>query len=90
MLVHVGIPKGYTEIEGNMGMDFPGGASDKEPACQCRRHKSGGVDPWVWKTPWRRTWLPTPVFLSGESHGQRSPAGYNPWGHTELDTIEAT
>ena len=31
--------------------------------------------------PWRRKWQPTPVFLPGESHGQRSLAGYNPWGH---------
>ena len=33
---------------------------------------SSGFDPWVWKTPWRRKWQPTPVFLSGKSHGQRS------------------
>ena len=33
---------------------------------------------------------PTPVFLPGESHGQRSLAGYSPWGHTELDTTEVT
>ena len=32
------------------------------------------------KIPWRRTWQPTPVSLPGESHGQRSPAGYSPWG----------
>jgi len=35
-------------------------------------------DPWVGKIPWRRIWQPTPVFLPGESHGQRSPAGYSP------------
>ena len=35
------------------------------------------------KIPWRRTWQPTPVFLPGESHGQRSLVGYNPWGHKE-------
>jgi len=40
--------------------------------------------------PWRREWQPTPVFLPGESHGQRSLAGYNPWGHKESDTIEVT
>ena len=34
------------------------------------------------------TWQPTPVFLPGESHGQRSLAGYSPWGHKELDTTE--
>ena len=38
--------------------------------------------------PWRREWLPTPVFLPGESHEQRSLVGYSPWGHKELDTTE--
>ena len=50
----------------------------KETACQCRRHKRLGFDPWVGKIPWRRKWQPTPVFLHGESHGQRSLAGYSP------------
>ena len=35
--------------------------------------------------PWRREWLPTPVFLPGESHGQRSLVGYSPWGLKESD-----
>ena len=48
------------------------------------------IDPWVWKIPWRRAWQPTPVFLSGEPHGQRSLAGYSPWGHTEWDMTEVT
>ena len=38
--------------------------------------------------PWRRVWQPTPVFLPGESHGQRSPAGYSPRGRKESDTTE--
>ena len=38
--------------------------------------------------PWRRKWQPTPVFLPGESHGQRTLAGYSPWGHRESDTTE--
>ena len=38
--------------------------------------------------PWRRKWLPTPVFLPGESHGQRSLAGYSPWGRKQLDMIK--
>ena len=42
-------------------------------------------DPWVKKIPWRRAWQPTPVFLSGESHRQRSLAGYSPWGHKDWD-----
>ena len=70
------------------GMGFPSGA--KEPICQCRRHKRHGFDPWVEEIPWRRTWQLTSVFLPGESHGQRSQAGYSPWGHKELDTIEVT
>ena len=57
---------------------FPGGASGKEPTCQCRRHKRHRFGPWVKKIPWRRVQQPTPVFLPGESHGQRSLAGYSP------------
>ena len=62
---------------------FPGGASGKEPACKCKRCKTCGFDPWVRKIPWRRAGQPTPVFLSGEPHGQKSPVGYSPWGHKE-------
>ena len=69
---------------------FPGGASSKEPNYQYRRHKRCGFDPWVSKIPWSRKWQPTPVFLLGESHGQRSLVGYSPWGHTESDRTEAT
>ena len=43
---------------------------------------------WVRKIPWRRKWQPTPVFLPGKSHGQRSLAGYSPWGHKESDTTK--
>ena len=67
-----------------------GGSSGKEPCCQCRRHKRCGFNPWVRKITWRRKWQPTPVFLPEGSHGQRSLAGYSPWGHTKLDTTEAT
>ena len=55
---------------------FPGGASGKEPTCQCRRHKRRGFDPWVGKIPCRRKWQHTPGFLPGESHGQRSLPDY--------------
>ena len=44
--------------------------------------------PWVQKIPWRRKWQPTPVLLPGKSYGQRSLAGYSPWGRKELDTTE--
>ena len=42
------------------------------------------------KIPWKRKWQPTPVFLPGKSHGQRSLVGYSPQGHKESDTTEAT
>ena len=71
-------------------MGFPSGASGKEPTCQSRRRERLGFNPWVGKIPWRREWQSTPVFLPGESHGQRSLVGYSPWGHQELDMTEAT
>ena len=64
---------------------LPGGSAGKEPICQCSRL---GFDHWVGKVPWRRAWLPTPVFLPGESHGQRSLAGYTPRRRKESDTTE--
>ena len=59
-----------------MSIYFPSGTSGKEPACQCRRHRDVGSvpSPLVGKMPWRRAWQPTPVFLTGECHGQRNPA----------------
>ena len=48
-----------------------------------------GFDPQVGKISWRREWQPTPVFLPGEFHGQRSLLGYSPQGRKELDTAEA-
>ena len=50
-------------------LDFPGGTSGKEPACQRGRHKRHGFDPWFRKISWRRKWQPIPVFLPGESRG---------------------
>ena len=59
--------------------------SGKESAYRCRKCR---FDPWVRKIPWRRKWLSTPVFLPVKFHGQRSLAGYIPWGHKELDMTE--
>jgi len=50
-------------------------------------------NPWVGKILWRREWQPTPVFLPGEFHGQRSLVGYNSWGtksQTQLSTNTLT
>ena len=67
---------------------FPGVSNGKESACQSRGHKRWKFDPWVGKIPWRKEWLPNPVFLPGEFHGQTSLAGYGQWDCKELDTTE--
>ena len=60
--------------------------SGKVSACKAgdvkknNNNRRRGFDPWVRKIPWRRKWQLTPVFLPGESHGQRSMVGYSPWG----------
>ena len=74
--------------EGRGCQGLPGGASGKEPACQCRRHKRHRFHPRVGKIPWRRAQQPTPVFLSEESPGQRSLVGYSPWGCKESDMTD--
>ena len=60
------------------GINSPHGARGKEPACQCRGWKRHGFDPCIEKVPWRRAWQATLVFVTGESHGQRSLVGYSP------------
>ena len=57
---------------------------------QCMGLRRCRLGPWVQKIPWRRAWQPTPVFLPGESHGQRSLTGYSPSRHKESDTVEVT
>ena len=64
------------------------GANGEEPACQYRTHKRHRFNPWVGKIPWSKKWQPTPVFSPREFHGQRSLAGYSPWGHKESDRTE--
>ena len=69
---------------------LPRRLSGKESSCQCRRGKR--FNPYVRKIPWRRKWLPIPVLLTGESHGQRILAGYSPWvpkSWTQLTTEHA-
>ena len=82
-----GVAREIGEVDKMQG--FPGGASGKESACQCRRCRRLGFDPQGRKFPWKRVWQPTPVFLPGESHGQRSLAGYSPWGRKGLDMTKA-
>ena len=54
----------------------------------CLQRGRPRFDPWVGKIRWRRHWQPTPVFMPGKSHGQRSLMGYSPWGRKESDTTE--
>ena len=63
---------------------LPRWLTGKESSCQRRC----GFNPRIGKIPWRRAWQPTPVFLPGESHGQRSLEDYSPWGHKELNVTE--
>ena len=77
----LGTPRGH--------VGFPGDHSGKEPTCRCRRHKRR-----VWslgrEDPLEEDVQPTPVFLPGESQGERSLAGCSPRHHTESDTTEVT
>ena len=56
----------------------------------CLQRRIPGFNSWIGKIPWRRAWQPTPVFLPGKFHGQRSLEGYSPQGCTESDRTEAT
>ena len=79
-------PEGIRLVVGLLGhVGFPGGSDSKKICMQCKKFR---LNPWGGKKPWRREWLPIPVFLPGEFYGQRSLAGYSPWGHKELEMIE--
>ena len=69
-------------------LGFPRWLTGKESTCQGRRSRICGFSPWVGKIPWRRKQQSTPIFFPGNSHGQRSLAGYSPRGRKELDTTE--
>ena len=63
-------------VNNRIPLGFPWWLSGSESASQCRKP---GFDSWVGKMPWRRKQQPTPVFLPGKSHGQRSLVGYSSW-----------
>ena len=65
----------------NLYRGFPSGT------CR-RRYKRHRFYPWLGKVSWRRAWKLTPVFMPGESHGQRSLVGYSPYGRKESDVTE--
>ena len=60
----------------------------KNPPANARNTEDTSFYPGVGKIRWRRKWQPTPGFLPGKSHGQRSLVGYSLWGHKESDTTE--
>ena len=62
----------------------------KNPPANAGDIRDASSIPGFGRLPWRRAWQPTPVFLPGVFHGQRSLVGYSSWGHKELDTTEAT
>ena len=66
-------------------MGFPGGSDGKESACNAG---DPGSIPELGRSPWRREWLPTSVFLPGKFQGYRSLVGYSTWDHKELDMTE--
>ena len=61
-----------------VALHLPGGSRGKESACQCKRCKRRSFDPGLGRFPWKRAGQPTPGFLPGESHGQRSLVGCSP------------
>ena len=80
----IGTSEEHCSTLSTVSQGFPGDTVVKNPPANARRESS----PWVGKVPWRRWWQPTPAFLPGESHGQRSLAGYCPQGCKEVDRTE--
>ena len=72
-------------VLGKLNVGFPGGSDSKDSTCNVG---DPGLIPGVGKIPWRRKWVPIPVLLPGEFHGQRSLVGYSPWGCKEPDKTE--
>ena len=64
------------------------GQAVRNPPANAGDAKRRGFNPWVGKMLWGRAWQPTPVFLLGESHGQRSLVGCSPYSCKESDMTE--
>ena len=67
---------------------FPRGSVVKNPPAMQETCGRRGINPRVGKILWSKKWQPTPVYLPGKSHGQRSQVGYSSWGHKESGTTE--
>ena len=83
-----GVAKSRTPLSDWTGWLTEVGASSKESACQCRRYRRCRFCAWFGKILWSRKWQPTPVFLPGKSHWQRSLVGCSPQDRKELDRTE--
>ena len=68
-------------------MGFPGGAMVKTLPANAGKVRDRSLISGLGRSPGRK-WQPVPVFLPGESHGQRSLAGYSAWGCKELDVTD--
>ena len=79
----------YSLFDEAVILGFPGGTGDKESACQCRRHKRCGFDPWARKIPWSRKTSHSSI-LPENPPGQKSLEGYSPWGCKQSDATEHT
>ena len=60
----------------------------KNPPANAEDIRVTGLIPRSGRFPWRRAWQPTPIFLPGDSHGQKNLVGYSPWGRKESDMTE--
>ena len=70
-------------------MDLPGGASGKEAACQCRRFETRFLSLGL-EDPLEEGTVTHSNIPAWRIYGQRSPVGFSPWRHKELDTTEVT
>ena len=76
--------QGWVYLTSSQGCGFLGSSDDNESSSIV----GDSVQSLGWEICWRRNWQPTPVFLPGGFHGQRSLVGYYPWGCRQLDTTE--
>ena len=76
--------QGWVYLTSSQGCGFLGSSDDNESFSIV----GDSVQSLGWEISWRRNWQPTPVFLPGGFHGQRSLVGYYPWGCRQSDTTE--
>ena len=75
---------------GSVGRSLDCSWAVKNELLQCRSGRRRGFNPCIGQIPWRGVWQPTPVFLPGKFHGQRSLTDYSPWDCKESDMTKAT